>query len=63
MQTLWGAVGIVDLDEVTNRLAFVGAILGLTLVVLSFWAIYMRLTRKTLGQGNRDALRVDLGIA
>jgi len=63
MQTLWGAVGIVDLDEGTNRLAFVGAILGLTLVVLSFWAIYMRLTRKTLGQGNRDALKVDLGIA
>jgi hypothetical protein len=55
-------MGIIELDDTTNRAAFAGAIIGLTGIVLSCWVMFTRFSRKPFDEGHRDALRAGLDI-
>ncbi|KAK0649676.1 hypothetical protein B0T16DRAFT_457067 [Cercophora newfieldiana] len=62
ISTLWGAVGIVELDGATNKHVFVAVILTLTATVLCCWALYMRFSRKPFDKRHNSALAAGLGI-
>ncbi|KAK0612132.1 hypothetical protein B0T14DRAFT_341375 [Immersiella caudata] len=63
ISTVWGAGGVVDIDgATTNKYVFVGAILTLTVIVLSSWGFYMWYYREPLGQGHSAVLRAGLDI-
>ncbi|KAK4444555.1 hypothetical protein QBC34DRAFT_385083 [Podospora aff. communis PSN243] len=62
VSTVWGATGVVELDSATNKYVFVGVILALTVVVVGFWAMYMRHSRKYFGHDHGAALRAGLDI-